>query len=147
LDVADPAPDAAFGRYPFCYWKIPPSQRTLDHGRSRSVSLVAGPPRNRATQEGSTPMMNALPTLIVAWAVVTGLFLALLAYNGTITRYEDNQLFLADINANEQQRQSVIVRKVNKTLPYVRALGTLSGILTVIIIGIYTWDSWKQLHQ
>jgi hypothetical protein len=92
-------------------------------------------------------MMNALPTLIVAWAVVTGLFLALLAYNGTITRYEDNQLFLADINANEQQRQSVIVRKVNKTLPYVRALGTLSGILTVIIIGIYTWDSWKQLHQ
>jgi hypothetical protein len=92
-------------------------------------------------------MMNALPTLIVAWAVVTGLFLALLAYNGTITRYEDNQLFLADINANEQQRQSVIVRRVNKTLPYVRALGTLSGILTVIIIGIYTWDSWKQLHQ
>jgi len=92
-------------------------------------------------------MMNALPTLIVAWAVVTGLFLALLAYNGTITRYEDNQLFLADINANEQQRQNVIVRRVNKTLPYVRALGTLSGILTVLIIGIYTWDSWKQLHQ
>ena len=92
-------------------------------------------------------MMNALPTLIVAWAVVTGLFLALLAYNGTITRYEDNQLFLADINANEQQRQNVIVRRVNKTLPYVRALGTLSGILTVLIIGIYTWDSWLQLHQ
>jgi hypothetical protein len=41
----------------------------------------------------------------------------------------------------------VIVRRVNKTLPYVRALGTLSGILTVIIIGIYTWDSWVQLHQ
>jgi len=92
-------------------------------------------------------MMNALPTLIVAWAVVTGLFLALLAYNGTITRYEDNQLFLADINANEQQRQNVIVRRVNRTLPYVRALGTLSGILTVLIIGIYTWDSWKQLQQ
>jgi hypothetical protein len=100
-----------------------------------------------ATQGGSTPMMNTLPALIIAWAVVTGLFLALLAYNGTITRYEDNQLFLADINANEQQRQSVIVRRVNKTLPYVRVLGMLSGILTVLIIGIYTWDSWKQLHQ
>ena len=92
-------------------------------------------------------MMNTLPALIIAWAVVTGVFLALLAYNGTITRYEDNQLFLADINANEQQRQNVIVRRVNKTLPYVRALGTLSGILTVLIIGIYTWDSWKQLQQ
>jgi hypothetical protein len=92
-------------------------------------------------------MMNALPVLIVVWAVLTGMFLALLAYNGTITRYEDNQLFLADINANEQQRQSTIVRRVNKTLPYVRVLGTLSGIFTVLIIAIYTWDSWLQLHQ
>ena len=39
-------------------------------------------------------MMNALPSLIVIWAVFTGLFLALLAYNATITRYEENQLFL-----------------------------------------------------
>jgi hypothetical protein len=91
-------------------------------------------------------MMNALPFLIIAWAVLTGLFLALLAYNGTITRYEDNQLFLADINANEQQRQSTIVRRVNKTLPYVRILGTLSAILTVVIISIYTYDAWLQLH-
>jgi hypothetical protein len=91
-------------------------------------------------------MMNALPVLIVVWAVMTGLFLALLAYNGTITRYEDNQLFLADINANEQQRQTTIVRRVNKTLPFVRVLGTLSALLTVLIIGIYTWDSWLKLQ-
>jgi hypothetical protein len=122
-------------------------------GKERWMTVAAGAYHlNRrlyacAAQEGSTPMMNALPTLIVAWAVVTGLFLALLAYNGTITRYEDNQLFLADINANEQQRQSTIVRRVNKTLPYVRILGTLSGVMTVLIIGIYTWDSWLQLHQ
>jgi hypothetical protein len=91
-------------------------------------------------------MMSALPVLIIVWAVLTGLFLALLAYNGTITRYEDNQLFLADINANEQQRQTTIVRRVNKTLPYVRVLGTLSAILTVLIIGIYTYNAWLTLH-
>lgn len=91
-------------------------------------------------------MMNALPILIVVWAVLTGVFLALLAYNGTITRYEDNQLFLADINANEQQRQTVIVRRVNTTLPWVRVLGFLSGVLTVVIISIYTWDSWLKLQ-
>ena len=91
-------------------------------------------------------MMNALPSLVVIWAVLTGLFLALLAYNGTITRYEDNQLFLADINANEQERQSTIVRKVNKTLPLVRILGTTSAILTMVIVGIYTWDAWLKLQ-
>jgi hypothetical protein len=91
-------------------------------------------------------MMNALPVLIIVWAVLTGLFLALLAYNGTITRYEDNQLFLADINANEQQRQTKIVRQVNKTLPFVRVLGSLSALMTIAIIAIYTWDSWLKLQ-
>jgi hypothetical protein len=92
-------------------------------------------------------MMSTLPVLIVIWAVLTALFLALLAYNGTVTRYEENQLFLADINANEQQQQNTIVRKVNRMLPYIRALGTLSAIMTVAIIAIYTWDAWQKIQQ
>ena len=91
--------------------------------------------------------MSTLPVLIVIWAILTALFLALLAYNGTVTRYEENQLFLADINANEQQQQNAIVRKVNKTMPYVRALGSLSAIMTVVIIAIYTWDAWQKIRQ
>jgi hypothetical protein len=92
-------------------------------------------------------MMNALPLLIVIWAVFTGLFLALLAYNGTITRYEENQLFLDDINANEKQEQSSIVRKIQKTIPYIRALGTLSAVMTVVIIAIYTLDAWRRIQE
>ncbi|HEX3569244.1 MAG TPA: hypothetical protein VHU44_00310 [Acidobacteriaceae bacterium] len=91
-------------------------------------------------------MMHALPALIVIWAVMTGLFLALLAYNGTVTRYEENQLFLADINANEQQRQSAIVRRVNRIMPFVRGLGTLSALMTLLIIGMYTWDAWQRIQ-
>jgi hypothetical protein len=48
-------------------------------------------------------MMSALPALIVVWAVFTGLFLALLAYNATLTRYEENQLFLEGSNPDEKQ--------------------------------------------
>src|ERR1017187_2335993 len=92
-------------------------------------------------------MISALPVLIVIWAILTALFLALLAYNGTVTRYEENQLFLADINANEQQQQHTIVRKVNRTLPFIRALGSLSAIMTVAIIAIYTWDAWQKIQQ
>ena len=92
-------------------------------------------------------MMNALPTLIVIWAVFTGLFLTLLAYNGTITRYEENQLFLDDINANEKQEQSSIVNKINKIMPFIRALGTLSAVMTVVIIAIYTLDAWRKIQD
>jgi hypothetical protein len=92
-------------------------------------------------------MMNALPTLIVIWSIVTGLFLALIAYNGTVTRYEENQLFLADINANEQEQQSGIIRKVNAILPMLRIAGALSALLTIVIVGIYTWSSWLKISQ
>ena len=93
-------------------------------------------------------MMHYLPHLIVVWAVLTGLFLALLAYNATITRYEENQLFLDDASANaiEQQQQNSILRKVNKLLPVIRTLGILSAIFTVLIIAIYTWDCWQKLQ-
>ena len=90
-------------------------------------------------------MMSAMPVLIVIWAVLTGLFLALLAYNATITRYEENQVFLAEVNTNEQ-RQSVIVRRVNTVLPFLRAMGSLSALMTVVVIGLYTWDAWQKIH-
>ena len=92
-------------------------------------------------------MMSSLPILIVVWAVFSGLFLALLAYNGTITRYEDNQVFLADTSSNEEQRQNIIVQRVHRMQPFIRATGALSGILTVLIVGIYTWDAWQRIHM
>jgi hypothetical protein len=92
-------------------------------------------------------MMSALPVMIVTWAILTGLFLALLAYNATITRYEENQLFLADINANEQQQQTSIVRKVNRLMPYIRIVGSLSAVIAVAIVAIYTWDAWQKIHS
>jgi len=91
-------------------------------------------------------MMNALPVLIVVWAAVTGLFLVVLAYNATITRYEEDQLFLDNINENEQQQQNSILRKVHITLPTLRVLGSLSGVLALFIIVIYTWDCWQKLQ-
>ena len=91
--------------------------------------------------------MNALPALVIVWAIFTGLFLALLAYNGTLTRYEENQLFLDDINANEKEQQSTIIRRITQVMPFIRALGTLSAVMTVVIVAIYTFDAWKKIQQ
>jgi len=91
-------------------------------------------------------MMNALPVLIIIWAVFTGLFLALLAYNGTISRYEENQLFLDDMNVNEKQ-QSAIMNKINRVMPFIRATGTVSAVMALLIITIYTVDSWHKIQQ
>jgi predicted membrane-bound spermidine synthase len=98
-------------------------------------------------QRTRLPMMNALPTLIVIWAVLTGLFLTLLAYNGTITRYEENQLFLDDIKTSEKQAQNSIVSKINRVMPYIRATGAMAAVMTVVIVAIYTLDAWHRIQQ
>jgi len=92
-------------------------------------------------------MMHALPVMIVLWAVLTGLFLALLAYNGTITRYEEDQLFLDDANSSEKQQQAAIITKVQKLVPYIRTTGALAALMTVAIIGMYTYDAWQRIQQ
>jgi hypothetical protein len=75
------------------------------------------------------------------------LFLALLAYNATLTRYEENQLFLDEGNSVEREQQSAIVRKIHRMTPYIRTLGSLSALMTVAVIGVITWDAWQKIHQ
>jgi hypothetical protein len=90
--------------------------------------------------------MESIPVLLIIWAAVVACFLGLLAYKGQLTRYEEDQLFLSDIRANDQQLQSEIVRKVTKIQPFVRVLVIASAIMTTGIIGIFTYDAWQHLR-
>ena len=90
-------------------------------------------------------MMSAIPALLLIWALVAACFLALLAYKGQLTRYEEDQLFLNENESNEQREQSEIVRKVAKLAPLVRIFGIAAAVMTVCIVGIYTYDAWQHL--
>jgi hypothetical protein len=92
-------------------------------------------------------MINALPTLIIVWAIFTGLFLALLAYNSTLSRYEEGQLFLDGNKAGYEQTQVTIVGRINKVLPYIRITGVLAAVMTVLVIAVYTLDAWREIHS
>jgi sorbitol-specific phosphotransferase system component IIC len=91
-------------------------------------------------------MMNVLPTLIIVWAIFTGLFLALLAYNSTLSRYEEGQLFLDGNKPGYEESQVTIVGRINKLLPYIRLTGVVSAVMTVLVIAIYTMDAWREIH-
>jgi hypothetical protein len=89
--------------------------------------------------------MGVIPVMLIVWAVVAACFLALLAYRGQLTRYEEDQLFLSESESNEQREQSEIVRKVNKIQPFVRILGVATAAMTAGIVGIFTYDAWQHL--
>ena len=87
------------------------------------------------------------PILMIVWGVLAASFLGMLVYRGQLTRYEDDQLFLNE-NANhiEHERQTQIVRRIEKMQPVVRALGGAAGLVTASVIGLYVWDAWQRIQ-
>ncbi len=90
--------------------------------------------------------MSYLPVLLIVWAAVAACFLALLAYRGQLTRYEEDQLFLNDSQTNDRQEQTEIIRKVNKIRPMVNLFGYAAALMTIGIVGLFTYDAWQHLR-
>lgn len=114
--------------------------------RCRPAMHSRNPPKAIDPIEGGGISMSAIPVMLIVWGVVAACFLALLAYRGQLTRYEEDQLFLSDVESHEQNEQKEIVRKVNQLQPAIRALGVAAAAMTVGIVGIFTYDAWQRLQ-
>jgi hypothetical protein len=91
--------------------------------------------------------IQAVPVMLIVWAVLTACFVALLTYRGQLTRYEQERLFLTNINPNGERQQSEIVKRINQIQPYVRIFGVAATVVTVSIVFLWTADAWRTLHS
>jgi hypothetical protein len=91
--------------------------------------------------------MPVISVLWIVWAVFAVCLLSLLLYRGTITRYEDDQLFLDDISARQHQENDAIIRKLDKIQPYLKVFTGVTSVLTAAIVGIYAWDAIKTFYM
>jgi hypothetical protein len=91
--------------------------------------------------------MQIVPILWIVWAVFAVCLLMLLLYRGTITRYEDDQLFLDDISDRQHKENDAIIRKLDKIQPFLRIFTGVTSALTAAIIGIYAWDAFKLFYN
>jgi len=70
-------------------------------------------------------MTPGMEWLLIAWGIVTGIFVILLFYRNTLTRQEDDQLFIDESasisSAATNQRE--LVAKVNKISPLTKRCG------------------------
>jgi purine-cytosine permease-like protein len=89
--------------------------------------------------------MSAMPVLWIVWAGVAVVLLILLGYRGTLTRYEEDQIFLDDCQDHQAKEQNELLQKVKKIQPYVSAAIAATCVLSAAIIGIYVWDAIKHL--
>jgi hypothetical protein len=83
--------------------------------------------------------MSPLIGLGIAWGVLTAILIILLIYRSTLTMREDDQLYLSDSGSSMQKEQTEILTKVNRLTPMVRILGAASGVLILVIAGMFLY--------
>ena len=69
---------------------------------------------------------------------------ALFLYRSTLTKNEEDQIFLDDSFSNERTAQAAIVAKVNKIQPLVKGAAMLVGVATLFVVGYYVMDIVRQ---
>jgi len=83
--------------------------------------------------------------LVVEGALLITLVL-LLIYRSTLSMHEDDQLFLTESESHMQREQVEIMHKLNKVTPMVKWLGAASGVLGLVIVGVFVYQQLQQVQ-
>ena len=86
---------------------------------------------------------------IVVWSVwtVLALLLAVLyIYRFSVTRDEEDQIFLDESFDHEKAQQAAIATRVARIEPLVSIARWLVVAMTVVVVVYYIWDAMLQLH-
>lgn len=84
--------------------------------------------------------MSPLVWLLTVWGILTAILIVLLIYRSTLTMREEEQLFLDEAESHMQQEQMELISRVNKVNPLVRAFGAASGLLILVIAGMWIYQ-------
>jgi len=89
--------------------------------------------------------VSPLMMLLIAWGGITVVLIVLLIYRSTLSMHEDDQLFLDDASTHMQLEQQELIGRMNKLQPFVRLFGIASGLLIVVIAGLWIWQGFNQM--
>jgi hypothetical protein len=60
--------------------------------------------------------------------------------------HEDEQLFLDDSSSHLAKEQMEVSKRVNRITPFVRVFGAASGVLGVVVAGIWAYQSLTKIQ-
>lgn len=91
-------------------------------------------------------MSSTLTMLLMVWGGLTAVLVVLLIYRGTLVMREDDQLFLDNSESHMQAEQQEIIARVNRVNWPVRILGGASGLLILIIAGLWVYEGLTRVQ-
>jgi hypothetical protein len=88
--------------------------------------------------------MTIVPVMWSVWGLLVVVMAALFLYRSSLTKNEEDQIFLDDSFNHVKTAQAAIVEKVNKIQPLVKIATLLVGVATLFVAGYYVLDVINQ---
>jgi hypothetical protein len=141
--VKDPA--SRLETMPHAKLLLPARGRNIfQKSRAGTVPIIL---ENRACEEAqeAVQLMGAMEILLTVWGVLTTALVVLLIYRGTLAMHEDDQIFLSNAEAHLESEQRDLAKRMDHIQPYVTALAASSGLLVLVMAGLWLWRGWNRL--
>jgi hypothetical protein len=92
----------------------------------------------------STIFTGPLYYLLIAWAVVTGIFFILLVWRTLLANREDDQIFLDSAQEHMAREQRELVAKIMRLSKPITTTGITAGTLLLVIAGMWIYQGLKS---
>ncbi|HKN26035.1 MAG TPA: hypothetical protein VJX72_14395 [Candidatus Acidoferrum sp.] len=82
--------------------------------------------------------------LLIAWGIVTAIFLVLIAWRSVLSSHEDDQIFIDSAEEHMAKEQRELITKINRLSRPILTSGITSGVLLLLIAGIFVYQGLKN---
>lgn len=86
-----------------------------------------------------TSQWGLLTYLLIAWGLLTLVLFVLWIYRHSLENKEEDQLFLDKAEEHMAKEQAELVAKITSLDRPMMILGVLSGVLLLVIAGVWVW--------
>ena len=92
----------------------------------------------------STTLSGPLLYLLIAWGVVTAVFLVLLLRRSLLESHEDDQIFLDAAGEHMAREQRELVAKIGSLSRPIATSGIAAVTLLLVIVGLWLYEGLKS---
>jgi len=82
--------------------------------------------------------------LLIAWGIITAVFLVLLIWRSLLESHEDDQIFLDAAEEHMAKEQRELVAKINTLSRPIMASGVAAGGLLLVIAGMWVYEGLRH---
>jgi len=83
--------------------------------------------------------------MVIAWGIVTAVFIVLFIWRSVLSSHEDDQIFLDAAEEHMAREQRELVAKINSLSRPLLGAGIIAGVLLLVIAGMLLKPGLKGL--